>query len=113
MTIENNAMACCRFVQLVRDFTLRLKPYQPQIRYFVKPDEIRDATKISQRVYGRREEYLVVLACAGLSTLDEPITGQWLILPTEAQLKGLKRRAGFENNHEKRRLMPSNKAVKQ
>lgn len=103
--IEHNAMACNRFLILVRDFSCKVKPWETAIRYHTKPDEIRDITKVSQRVYGRRNEFLAVMAVAGLSTIDEPLEEQLLILPTEEQLALLKRQAGYENNHEKRKFM--------
>lgn len=103
--IEQNAMACTRLFQLVSDFSRQVKPWQTAIRYYTKPDEIRDITKISQRVYGRRNEYLVIMAAAGLSTIDQPLPEQLLILPTEAQLRNLKLRAGFENDPEKRKFL--------
>lgn len=105
MTIEKNAMACNRFLMLVRDFTARIKPYQTALRYEVKPDDVRDLTKISQKVYGNRHEVLVVMACAGLSTVDQPVSIQTLVLPTPQQLKALKARAGFESDPIKRHFM--------
>lgn len=102
--IEQNAMACNRFLVLVRDFCVRVKPWHTAIRYHTKPDEVRDLTKVSQRVYGRREEVLAIMAAAGLSTMDQPLAEQLLILPTESQLQSLKQRAGFENNHSKRQF---------
>lgn len=104
MTIEKNAMACNRFVVLVRDFTARIKPYQTAIRYEVKPDDVRDLTKISQKVYGNRDEVLTVMACAGLSTMDQPIPIKTIVLPTAEQLRLLKEKAQFENNHQKRQF---------
>lgn len=104
MTIEKNAMACNRFLMLVRDFIARIKPYHTAIRYDVRPDDVRDITKISQKVYGTRNEYLAVMAAAGLSTVDQPVKIQTLILPTFEQLLALKKKAGFENNHTKRRF---------
>lgn len=102
--LEANSMACCRFLQLVRDFVVRVKPYQAAIRYQVKPDEHNDLTLISQRVYGRRDEFLVVMASAGLADVEQPIREQLLVLPTEYQLAALKARAGYENNHFRRKL---------
>lgn len=104
MSIENNAMACNRFCQLVRDFTVRRKPWETAIRYFTQPDEVHDITLISQRVYHRRNEYLAIMAAAGLSSMSEPLTPRLLVLPTEAQLRYLKQRAGYENDFDKRQF---------
>lgn len=104
MSIEQNAMACNRFYQLVRDFSAKRKSWEPAIRYFTQPDEKYDITLISQRVYFRREEFLTVMAAAGLSSVSEPLSPRLLVLPTEGQLRQLKQMAGYENNHEKRQF---------
>lgn len=90
-----NAVACARLVQLIRDFSLRVKPYQMAIRYQTKADEKRDLTLVSERVYGTRQEYLAIFAAAGLSTFDEPLEEQILVLPTLSQLNTMKKKAGF------------------
>lgn len=102
--IEKNSIACTRLVQLVSDFSNSVKPWENAIRYQTKPDEIHNITLVSQRVYGRRNEYLVIMAAAGLSTFDEPLKEQLLILPNESQLSVFKTRAGFENNENKRKF---------
>lgn len=100
--IESHSMACNRFVQLVRDFSIRTKKWEPAIRYETKFDEKHDLTLVSLRVYGRRNEFLTIMAAAGLGSFDEPLNEQILVLPTEKQLKEIKARAGYENNQEKR-----------
>lgn len=96
--IEKNSLSCARLVQLVGDFSATIQDWETAIRYQTKPDEIRDITLVSQRVYGSRNEYLVIMGAAGLSTLDEPLLEQLLILPTMDQLRKLKKQAGYENN---------------
>lgn len=96
MEIEKNALACARFVQLVRDFSVQVQLYQEAIRYQTKPDEKRDLTLVSQRVYGRRDEFLTIFAAAGLSSFDEPLQEQILVLPTNAQLQILKKKSGYQ-----------------
>ena len=102
MIIEKNAMACNRLMQLVRDFSLRTKGWETAIRYETSFDERHDVTLVSQRVYGRRNEFLVIMAAAGMGTADEVLEEQVLVLPTESQLTALKARAGYENNAQKR-----------
>ncbi|KAA6207890.1 hypothetical protein [Avibacterium paragallinarum] len=75
---------------------------QITIRYETKFDEKHDLTLVSLRVYGRRNEFLTIMAAAGLGSFDEPLNEQILVLPTEKQLKEIKSRAGYENNQEKR-----------
>jgi len=103
--IEKQSMACNRLMQLVRDFALRTKGWEIAIRYESKLDERHDLTLVSQRVYGRREEFLVIMAAAGLGSFDEALEEQILTLPTEAQLQALKERAGYENNQNQREFL--------
>lgn len=95
-------MACNHFFTLVGNFSSTVKPWETYISYQTKPDEIGDLTLVSQRVYGRRNEFLVIMACAGLSSVDEPLTERLLKLPTENQLAQLKALASYENNQAKR-----------
>jgi len=85
------------FYREVRNFAVTVKPWIPAIRHQVLPDEIWDMSLVSQRVYGRRTEFLAVLASSGLSGFDEPLPQGILIMPTDAQLYQIKRRAGFES----------------
>lgn len=64
------------------------------IRYHTKPDERYDLTLIARRVYGLPEEWPVIMASAGLQSVDEPLNEQLLVLPTLAQLQTLKRELG-------------------
>lgn len=85
-----------RFFQLVADFSATVKPWEEAIYYQTKPDEVYDITLISQRVYGRRNEILVIMACAGMSCVSEPLTERMLKLPTEVKLAELKKKANFQ-----------------
>ena len=81
--------------QLIRDFSLSVKPYESALRYQVKPDEYFDVTLISKRAYGNRGDYLAVMAGAGLDSLTDRVPDQLLVLPTIMQLNNFKRVAGF------------------
>jgi hypothetical protein len=48
-------------------------------------------------VYGRRDEYLAVMAAAGIDNVDQPLKQKRLVLPTESQLYAIKRQTGFES----------------
>lgn len=52
-------------------------------------------TAVSQAVYGRRTETLVVQAAAGLDSPELELSERQLVLPTEAQLRALKLSAGY------------------
>jgi len=95
--IESQTPACATMYRLVRDFAAKCKPWSPAIRYHSKPDERHDLTLVSQRVYGRRDEFLTVMAAAGLDSVEQVLTEQLLTLPTEAQLSGFKSQARFVN----------------
>lgn len=97
MLIESNSMACAHFVKLVRDFSVRVKPWQPAIRYQTKPDERHDLTLVSRRVYGIPDEFLTVMAAAGLSSVETPMSERVLVLPTPQKLRELKNLAQFDN----------------
>jgi len=94
--IDQDTNAAKNFYRMVRDFAQRTKPWEQAIFYETKPDEVWDLSLASQRVYGRRDEFMVIAAAAGLDAFDRPLEQQRLILPNEGQLYALKRRAGFE-----------------
>lgn len=95
--IDTDTSAAGSFYREVRRLAETIKPWETAIRHYVLPDEVMDLTLISQRVYGRRDEYLAVMASAGLDTVDQPVPITMLVLPTESQLYQIKRRSGFES----------------
>lgn len=95
--IDKNSVAAKDFYKEIRRFSERTKPWQVAIFYEIKPDEVFDLTLVSQRVYGRRDEYLAVMAAAGLDMVDQPIPQKRIVLPTEGQLYAIKRSTGFES----------------
>lgn len=102
MNIDQNSQAARVFWRMVRDFSLAIKPWETAIYYDINPDEIWDATLVSERVYGRRDEFMTVMAVAGIDSADEPLEQKQLILPNETQLRKLKQLAGFESRSEYR-----------
>ncbi|MGZ8220043.1 MAG: hypothetical protein ACXWT0_00195 [Methylobacter sp.] len=92
-----NSQAAKNLYREVRAFSERTKGWDVAVFHDVLPDELWDATLVSQRVYGRRDEFLVVMAAAGIDTVDQPLPQRQIILPTEGQLYTLKRRSGFES----------------
>jgi len=96
--LDRDTRAAKSFYREVRRFAERAKPWEPgAIWYETKPDEENDITLASQRIYGRRDEYLAVMAAAGLGTVDEPLTQRVIVLPNESRLLAIKRRTGFES----------------
>ena len=100
--IDKNSAAAKNFYKEIRRFSERTKSWEPQIWYETKPDETHDLTLVSQRVYGRRDEFLVIMAAAGLDMVDQELPQKRLTLPTEEQLYAIKRRTGFESIAENR-----------
>ena len=78
----------------LRQFALETPSWGTAIRYHTKPDERFDLTLVSQRVYGLPSEWPVIMAAAGLQSVDEPLNEQLLVLPTLEQLQRLKRNTG-------------------
>lgn len=95
--LETNTASVAFFYRLVRDFAEKTPVWGQAIRYQTRPDERYDLTLISQRVYGRRDEFMTVMAAAGLDSVENLLSEQLLVLPTELQLLDLKRKAGFVN----------------
>ncbi len=95
--IDQNTQAAKDFYREVRKFAERTKPWQPALFHEVTPDEIWDMTLVSKRVYGRRDEFLAIMAAAGCDTIGQPLPQKNLVLPNEAQLYAIKRRCGFES----------------
>ncbi|PIQ55387.1 MAG: hypothetical protein COW02_03405 [Comamonadaceae bacterium CG12_big_fil_rev_8_21_14_0_65_59_15] len=90
-------MAAKDFYKSVRIFAEVTKPWEPHLSYETKPDERFDLSLVSQRVYGRRDEFLTVMAAAGMDMFDQPMLQKRLTLPNESQLYAMKRSAGFES----------------
>lgn len=78
----------------LRQFAQSTPTWATAIRYHTKPDERFDLTLIARRVYGLPDEWPVIMAAAGLQSVDEPLNEQLLILPTLEQLQRLKRNTG-------------------
>jgi len=97
-----DSQAAKDFYREVRRFSERTKLWEKAIFHEVTPDEMRDFTLVSARVYGRRDEYLAVMAAAGIDTVDQPLPQKTLVLPTDSQLSVIKRLTGFESRDEYR-----------
>jgi hypothetical protein len=101
--IDKNTVAAKSFYRSVREFSLRTKTWETAIFYQTLPDEAWDLTLVSARVYGNRNEFLVIMAAAGLDRADMPLPQMQLILPTPQQLLTMKRKSGFESNPDLRK----------
>lgn len=84
-----------RLFVLVRDFAMQTPAWGDAIRYQTMPDERFDLTLVSQRVYGRRTEAFVIQAAAGLDSPELELSERLLVLPTAAQLRAMKIKAGY------------------
>lgn len=97
-----SSVATAAFVKAVRRFSVQTPDWGSAVRYETKPDERHDITLIAERVYGDRNEFMVIFAAAGLDTLEQVIPEQRLVLPTRAQLQAIKRDTGYLTDAEKR-----------
>lgn len=84
-----------RLYQLVRDFAVQTPAWGAAVRYFTLPDERLDLTLVSQRVYGNRNEALVIQAAAGLDSPELELTERALVLPMPTRLAAMKLQAGY------------------
>lgn len=81
----------------VRRFAVETPLWGEALRIFTNAGERFDLTAVSQRVYGTRNETLVIQAAAGLDSPEHELTERLLVLPTAAQLRALKRLAGYQD----------------
>lgn len=88
-------LANSRLYAAVRNFSVSTPIWAEQIRHEVMPDERYDLTLVSQRVYGNRDEFLAVMAAAGLDRVNSPLEQQVLVLPTIQQLDAMKKKVGL------------------
>ncbi|MCM1128961.1 MAG: hypothetical protein NC211_03655 [Alistipes senegalensis] len=96
--LDKNTRAAKSFYREVRKFSESAKPWDNNVVWYeTRPDEMYDITLVSSRVYGRRDEYLAVMAAAGLDTAYQPLKQKRLALPNDRMLLSIKRRTGFES----------------
>lgn len=85
-----------RFYRAVRKFAQTSQVFDAtRLVYFSKPDERFDLTLVSQRVYGNRDEFLAVMAAAGLDRFDQELTERELVLPNPQRLEMIKSATGY------------------
>ena len=85
-----------RFYREIRRFAQTAPVWETVIRYFTKPDERWDLTLVAERVYGSREEYLTIMAAAGLDRVNQELTERELVLPTRDRLALIKAQTGYQ-----------------
>ncbi len=87
-----------KFYRAVREFALT-EPVFSSARLTVQtlPSERWDLTLVSQRVYNNRDEFLAIMAAAGLTRYDEPLNEQLLVLPSREKLAQIKRETGYSS----------------
>ena len=96
--LDKDTRAAKAFYREVRKFAEQAKPWATNaIFYETKPDEAYDLSLVASRVYGTRDEYLAVMAAAGIDTFDQPLQPKRLVLPNYMQLMRIKRATGFES----------------
>lgn len=102
--LDRDTRAAKSFYRQVRKFAESVKSWDATaVWYETKPDEAHDLTLVSQRVYGRRDEVLAVMAAAGLDTPYQPLPQKRIALPSDGLLMSIKRRTGFESVAQYRR----------
>lgn len=94
--LDLDTTAARAFWHAIRKHALRANPFDGSIIYETQPDERRDHTLAARRVYGIPDEFMVIEAAAGLSTADDELIEQRLVLPNAGMLRAIKIRTGFE-----------------
>ena len=79
----------------VRRFSQETPVWGDALRTYSTMGERFDLTMVSQRMYGKRTETLVIQAAAGLDSPEQEMTERLLVLPTAAQLRAMKLAAGY------------------
>lgn len=96
--IDKDTRAAAAFYRAVRKFSERAKEWDSNaVFYEIKPDERFDLSLVSRRVYGRRDEFLAVMAAAGIDSFDQPLEQKTIALPSDGELLRIKRETGFES----------------
>ena len=95
--MDTNTQAAREFYRRVRDFAQSARVQDPAVYHDVTPDEQWDLTLVSRRVYGRPDEFLAVMAAAGLDVVDQILPQKRLTLPAPDLLRRIKRETGFES----------------
>lgn len=102
--IDRDTCAAADFYRRVRRFAESATGWQSNVIFHeITPDETRDFTLVSRRVYGRRDEYLAVMAAAGVDMIDQELpAGEVIRLPNEEMLLRIKRETNFESQSDLR-----------
>lgn len=87
--------SAAELLKVVGTFAERQPTWAECIVYDTRPDERFDITLVSQRVYGNRDDFLAVMAAAGLDSVEQELTARRLVLPTLRQLEAMKAAVGF------------------
>ncbi|WP_227461727.1 hypothetical protein [Cupriavidus pauculus] len=98
------AVATALFIREVRKFAVQTPDWAEAKRYETLPDERHDLTLVALRVYGSRDEFLTIMAAAGLDTLEQVLPEQTLVLPTWPQLQAIKRKTKYLTDDEARAI---------
>lgn len=87
-----------QFYRAVREFAVTT-PIWSGARLLIQttPAERWDLTLVSQRAYGNRDEFLAVMAAAGLTRYDEILNEQLLVLPSRERLAEIKQATGYKS----------------
>lgn len=89
--------SAAQFFRLVRNFSQSQPDWAECVIYETKPDEQFDLTLVSQRVYGNRDQYLAVMAAAGIDSMEQELRPQRMKLPTATQLQAMKNQANLND----------------
>jgi len=90
--------AAAELYRRIREFSQTQPDWAECILYETKPDEAYNLPLVSFRVYGRRTEFVPIMAAAGLDSPEQRLKSRTLKLPTDRQLAIIKGLAGFNDD---------------
>ena len=100
---DQDTRAAAAFWREIRRFADSARPWTTNAVYYeIKPDEAHDPSLVSRRVYGRRDEFMAVMAAARIDNVDQALPQKRIVLPDEGALLRIKRQTGFESRSDYR-----------
>lgn len=87
------------FYRTVRQFALTAPVWASDaIRFQTTVAHRWDVTLVSQAVYGNRDEFVAVMAAAGLNRFDDQLIEQVLVLPSPQRLQVIKQQCNYDSD---------------
>lgn len=91
-------LSTSRLYRAIREFSVNSPVWDSRrVIFQTNPSHRWDVTLVSQEVYGNRNEFIAVMASAGLDRFDDELPEQQLVLPDADTLAKIKAAVGFDD----------------